>query len=186
MLLSLLAYMRKRGFPAPNEKKCTTPHFTEDELKEKFMTAYAKLEGVKEQTTEDCRLAISVITDLTAIEGEIADTSRQLEVLAEMSRRLISENAARAQDQEEYKKRFDSLSEQYEQAQEKLLALREERQRRIDKRKTLERFIEDLAAADTAGEFSESLFCAIVEKMTVFGDGRVVVQFKDGTAIDVQ
>ena len=154
-----------------NEKKCTTPHFTEDELKEKFMTAYAKLEGVKEQTIEDCRLAIGVITDLTAIEGEIADTSRQLEVLAEMSRRLISENAARAQDQEEYKKRFDSLSEQYEQAQEKLLALREERQRRIDKRKTLERFIEDLAAADTAGEFSESLGnTAQLEK--IVGDNR--------------
>ncbi len=168
-----------------NEKKCSTPHFTEDELKEKFMAAYSRLASVKEQTIEDCRIAISAITDLAAIDSEIADTTRQLEVFAEMSRRLISDNAARAQNQEEYQKRFDGLSVQYEQVQDKLRALREERQRRVDKRKSLERFIEDLASADAVDEFSERLFCAIVEKMTVRGDGKVVVEFKDGSKVEI-
>lgn len=168
-----------------NEKKCSTPHFTEDELKEKFMSAYSRLTGVKEQAIEDCRIAISAITDLAAIDSEIADTTRQLEVLAEMSRRLISDNVARAQNQEEYQKRFDGLSEQYEQAQDKLRTLQEERQRRVDKRKSLERFIDDLTAIDTVTDFSESLFCAIVEKMTVFSDGKVAVEFKDGSEVEI-
>lgn len=168
-----------------NEKKCATPHFTEDELKEKFLSAYSQLAGVKEQTIEDCRLAIDAITDLAAIDSEIDDTTCQLEVLAEMSRRLISDNASKAQNQEEYQKRFDGLSVQYEQVQDKLCALREERQRRVDKRKSLEHFIEDLVSADAVDEFSERLFCAIVEKMTARGNGKVVVEFKSGSEVEI-
>lgn len=54
---------------------------------------------------EDCRLAQNVLCDTTAIDTELTELFREIEVVTELSRKAIYENARSAVDQKEWTER---------------------------------------------------------------------------------
>lgn len=60
------------------EQKCTTPHYTEQELKERFLKAYNDLLTDRESLLEDCRIMQQHLTNCDAIDDEIKDLRAEI------------------------------------------------------------------------------------------------------------
>ena len=91
------------------DKKCKTPHYTETELKERFLSAYNSLYENRENLLEDCQLIQQTLTDCSEIDTEISQLREEIEVVAELTRKCIVENSNTALNQEEYNARYESL-----------------------------------------------------------------------------
>jgi hypothetical protein len=86
-------------------RQCGTPFVTEDEVKERFLSAFNRLMESRDGLVENCRLVQSTLRDTTAIDAELADLRREIEVVAELSRKAIYENARTAQSQTDFNER---------------------------------------------------------------------------------
>ena len=168
------------------DRKCQTPHFSEDRLKLIFVDAFNQRMEIKEESIAASRVAIETICDLSDLDAEIRTISDEIAVLVEMSKQLIDENSRNIQNQEEYQQKHAALVAKYETADARLKELQAERNRRIDVRKNTEWCLEVLSAQESMlEEFDESLFFALTDVMTVWYDGHVTVRFRDGAEIDV-
>lgn len=73
----------------------------------------------------------------------------------------------------------------YENAKEKLEKIEEQRRERRVKREQMDAFLDTLVRQDSIlTEFDENLWCAVIDKITVYSDEDVQVTFRDGTVID--
>ena len=72
---------------------CQTPHITEDEIKARFLVAFNKLMGNRSGLIEDCRLAQGILCDTAEIDSEVAELQSEIDVVTELSRKAILENA---------------------------------------------------------------------------------------------
>ncbi|MGE5417441.1 MAG: recombinase family protein [Acidobacteriota bacterium] len=168
-----------------NDKPCLTPHLTEDELKQRFLTAFNILMGNRDELLANCRLAQAVLGDCSTIETELADLHREIEVISELARKTIYENARFAVNQDEFNERHQGYMDRHQSAMERVAELEMLRNKRYEKHKILEYFIRDIETRPLIiEEFDEKLWAAIVDNVTVLPDGRLVYTFKDGTAIE--
>lgn len=75
------------------ENKCTTPHVTEEEVKQKFLKDFNSLQECREELIPNCRLAQSVLCDCSDLDAELDELHREIEVVAELSQKAIYENS---------------------------------------------------------------------------------------------
>lgn len=164
---------------------CTTPHLTEEKLKQAFVDALNQRIEVKAETLAACRLGIDAICDLAELDAGIDSIKDEIAVLVEMSKQLIDENSRSIQNQDEYQRKHAALVERYEEADGRLKTLRAERNRSIDMRKNTEWFMEVFSQQDGMLEaFDEELFFALTDVMTIYHDGRIAARFRDGVEIE--
>ena len=95
------------------EKKCLTPHLDERAIKAGFIAEFNKVLGDKERILEDCRLMQSTLTDCAGIDKNIAELEQEMEVISELIKNGIAENAQTALRQNEYNVRYNELVQQY-------------------------------------------------------------------------
>lgn len=168
-----------------NGEKCTTPHLIEDDIKARFMAAWNVLQDVRDEVILACRLAIADLSDSNAIDEEIAAKNSEAEVLIEMNRKHIAENAMAAQNQKAYKKRQDELIAKYNAVAKRIIELKAEQEGRKKQHTVLTAFVDTMERQrGTLTGFNESLWIAVVEKTTVYADGRIVFTLMNG--IDVE
>ena len=106
--------------------------------------------------------------------------------MREKSLSIILENSQTAQNQDEYNSHYNAFVEQYEKLKTKWLALQKQKEERLAKRDLIGGFILELTQYnELLAEFDEKLWVALVERVTVFQDGRLLFAFKDGTEIKV-
>ena len=166
------------------DKKCGTPHLTEEEIKASFVEAFNRLFTEKDELLGDLELIREKLCDNTALEKEKQELANELNVLAGMVEDCIGENARVAQNQEEYQNRYDGLVEKYEKAKARYEEVETVIEARMGKREQLNQFIKDLQARDgVLEEFDEYLWGSMVKYMMVYGKGDIRVTFKDGTEI---
>ena len=63
------------------DKKCGTPHITEDEIKEAFVKAFNNLFTEMDEIIENCRSIADNLTDCTTIDNQISELEQELEVI---------------------------------------------------------------------------------------------------------
>jgi len=99
---------------------------------------------------------------------------------------LVKQNASTAQDQGTYARQYDALTAKYKAAKERLDVLLAEKQAQCVRREKAKRFCDTLkkTAGPLAG-FDSRLWCTVVEDVTVYSMGRVVVRFSGGTEAEV-
>jgi site-specific DNA recombinase len=169
------------------EKKCTTPHLEIETIQQKFLFAYNQLMLSREGVISDCNQIRNLVSDCTALDAEIDKLTAEIEVLAEMVKSCVKKNAASVQSQEEYTKKYNALVKRYEKTSARLDALAAEKSRKQDRDRELRLFIESIKKQPLVLEvWSERLWVGLLEKATVFHDGRMVFQFKNGTEIEVE
>ena len=56
-----------------NQDHCSTSHITEDEIKERFISALNSLLEVRSEVIENCKLAVDALCDLTIIDAELGE-----------------------------------------------------------------------------------------------------------------
>ncbi|RJX23832.1 MAG: recombinase family protein [Dethiobacter sp.] len=166
------------------DRLCRTPHVTEEDVKERFLIAFNTLMGGREELIDNCRLAQQVLCDCSAIEAELAELSREIEIVCELTRKAIYENARFAVNQDEFNERHGGYLERHRKAAERIAELEVLQRERQNKALILEKFMKDIEARPLAiDEFDEQLWAAAVDKAMVLANGKLIFTFKDGTEI---
>ena len=134
----------------------------------------------------DCNQIRNLVSDCTELDAEIEKLTEEIEVLAEMVKACVKENATSKQSQEDYTKKYNALVKRYEKSSARLDTLSTEKSRKGDRDRELRLFIESIKNQPLVLEvWSERLWVGLLDKATVFHDGRMVFQFKNGTEIEV-
>ena len=143
------------------------------------------MQNMTDEVIIECRLAIADLFDSEAIDEDIAEKNSEAEVLIEMNRKHIAENATAAQNQKAYQKRQDELVTKYNDVSKRITELKAEKEARKKQHTVLTAFVDTMEQQHgTLTEFSESLWLAVIEKATVYADGRLVFTLMNGTEIE--
>ena len=165
-------------------QKCQTPHVTEEEIKEAFVTAFNRLVTEREEIAANARLVRQTLCDTTELEQEKATLGQELAVLVEMTEKTVMQNARIAQDQAEYQRNYDSLVARYDAAKVRFDEVTEAISAKEAQSERLAMFERTLKAQiEPVAEFDSQLWASMAECVTV-GKGMTVV-FRDGTKVRV-
>lgn len=127
------------------------------------------------------REALAAITDNTALEQERDDLQAECEIVMELMRKMVQENARTAQDQSEYTVRYASMTQRYDEANQKLTEIEKSITTRSAKRQELESFMRELVSReDLLTGFDEGLWLGMVHQVKVAGTGEFEFVMKGG------
>jgi DNA invertase Pin-like site-specific DNA recombinase len=167
------------------DEPCQTPHVTEDDVKQRFLVALNTLMDGRDELLANCHLAQEVLCDCSDIEAEIAGLHREIEVVSELTRKAISENACVAVSQDDFHERHSGYVERHRKATERVSELEELRRERQNKSLILDTFIRHIESRPLViDEFDEKLWTVAVGKVMVMPEGKLIFSFKDGTDIE--
>ena len=97
-------------------EKCTTPHLDEEAVKEHFIRAANTLLQGREEAIRSFEEAKDTVFNVDALLARQAELESEMAVVSEMMQSYIRENATVALDQMEFQRRFDSLTQRFEEA----------------------------------------------------------------------
>lgn len=167
-------------------KKCSTPHFTEDEIKEIFVEAFNRLFESRAGIIENIKTVQESICNTGELEKERDRLANEMQVLSEMAKNAIRENATIAQDQKEYQKRYDEVVKRYEDVKADYEKTVKQIEEQTVKAGMLTSFSREFRKQETVlEEFDDGLWGTLVDFMTVHSREDVRVTFKDGTEVKI-
>lgn len=167
--------------------RCQTPHLYEEDLKRHFITALSQLLTDRTALLEDGRLILTELLDCTSIDSECNSILQEMDVVAGMIQQMVNENANRATDQIAYADCYNSLVERYECLQTQYDTLQQQKERKRIQAEAVSNCLAALEEVDLLNiTFSEALWNAAVDHVTVYVDDHLEFCFKNGTAITVQ
>lgn len=165
-------------------KKCTTPHVTEDEVRQKFVEVINLLSGFSEELIANCRLAQFTLGDCANIDAKLDESRGELEVVVELARKAIYENSHSTLKNDDWKQRDAEQQKRHRKAANRMAELKNIKSGKQHKSMVLESFIRNLEETEnTIDAFDEKLWMMIVERVVVSPDGELTFWFKDGTEI---
>lgn len=168
-----------------DDKKCETPHVTENEIKEMFVKACNELLKEKDELLANLELMQTTLCDVTRLAEERDRLQDEMTVLLDMTQTAVAENARVVQDQVEYQKRYSGLVDRYETARSRYEEITRSIQQKQAQGERIHRFIETLKAQQNLiTEFDEALWGCMVDFVTI-GRTRRSITFRDGTEIEV-
>ncbi|MCI9638421.1 MAG: recombinase family protein [Hungatella sp.] len=167
------------------EKKCSTPHLTEDEIKAAFAAAYNRFLAGQDEIIRNTETVIGQLSDSSGLETEREKLEQEMAVLAEMVQNCVAENARTAMDQGKYQERYSGLAGRYETLKEKHDKVSEEIAARTARSQVLARFLETLKKNGVVEEFDEVLWGDMVEHVTVDCKKKMVFTFKNGVEVTI-
>jgi DNA invertase Pin-like site-specific DNA recombinase len=167
------------------DRPCGTPHITEDNVKQRFLAAFNILMGNREELLASCRLSQSLLCDCSDIDAELKELRREVEVVTELSKKAIYENARVPVSQDEWSERNNNYLGRHRKATARAAELEMLKRERQNKLLTLETFIKGIESRPLIlEEFDDKLWAVAIENVKVTQDGRLVFSFKDGTEIE--
>ena len=126
------------------------------------------------------------LTDTDFIDEDITDYERELDILTEMIRQTVMQNASATVTEDEYRRRYNNLTDRFRAEEEKFKRLTAERKKRDAESVSISGMLFELMELEQLPiEFYENLWNATVERLTVYNDDRLVYSLKDGTEITV-
>ena len=168
-----------------NEVRCTTPYLDEASVKERFTVAVNQLLAGRDAAIAAYEMGMAKALDTTELEAQQQELLSEMEVLNGMIQQMIRQNATVAQDQTEYNKRFDALSQKFKEAEAQKDAVAQQISETLERRGMMEDFLRILKQQD--GEvttFSEKLWCGLLDYATAYADGRLTFTFKNGSTFE--
>ncbi len=168
------------------ENKCRTAHFDAETIQQMFLKAYNQLMGNRDCIIEDCEIIRTTLCDCSELDADIEKLQEEIEIIAELVKACVKENASSAQSQEEYTKKYSSLVKCYEKTATRLDELSAEKTQKQDRDCELRLFIEAIKQQPLIlEEWNERLWVGLLEKATVHHDGKIIFQFKNKAEIEV-
>ncbi|MDD4564717.1 MAG: zinc ribbon domain-containing protein [Eubacteriales bacterium] len=168
-------------------EKCRVTHLTDEQIQAAFLAAFNRLLDSKAEILAAYDEIIRVLTDNTALDAESAELQGECDVVMELTRKCVQENAQTALNQEEYQRRYTALTERYAAARARMTDIDALRLERTAKRANIMRFLKMLVKqGDLVTEFDEELWYITVESVTVYADQRLLFTFRDGSEISIK
>ena len=166
------------------ERKCETPHLTEERLKELYLAALGEYLSDRDAAIDRLRYAQRMLTDTDFIDADIQALEEELTTITGMLRLCIAENAANTMTEETYRVTHAELCNRFEETEAKLAALQKQRDKMKADAITIGGMMFELGELDTLPvTFDEKLWHGTIDHVTVHADERVVFHFKDGKEI---
>lgn len=166
------------------DHKCERPHLDEETIKARFVVAFNAVLDSKDNILEDCRLMQSALTNYTGVDEEIQSLLEEIDVVTELTKRCIAENSQTAQNQAEYKARYNGFVTRYEKAKTRVAELRSIKNARQVQADAISAFMFEVQELDTLSEFDGKLWLTVIDTVTVYADGRMTLKFQGDTEIN--
>ena len=167
-------------------RKCQTPTVDTETVQRLFLKAYNQMMQGREQVIQDCELMRKSLTDFKSIDADIERQREETQVIAEMIKAAVKDNASTPQSQEEYQKKYEALTQRYETAAAELERLQALRTRRTRQDKAMANFIRTLRKQpELLTEWDDTIWTVMVEKAIIHKDGQITFVFYNGTQIKV-
>ena len=164
--------------------RCQTPALREKDIQDRFVSAFNSMQTDRTAYILACEVTRDTFANTKTIDAEMDELLREMEVVAELTRKCIAENSATAQDQTEYTDRYNAYVDRYEKAKARYDSLAAVRAERLASAKAMERFMAVLNERENPlAEFDHRLWITTVDYATVQRDGTITFRFYDGTEI---
>nr|DAO67646.1 MAG TPA: integrase [Caudoviricetes sp.] len=163
---------------------CQTPHLTDEEIQAAFLRAANKLLATKAAVIANGRAMVEVLFSTAALEAEHDELLQETQVVSDLVQQCIYENAHVAQDQTEYQKRYDALTQRFEKAKSRLEAVAEEIHQRQTQRANYEAFLKAFEKLpDQLTVFALETWHSLVDFATVYSENDIRFTFKNGQEV---
>lgn len=164
--------------------KCTTPRVTDEEARAAVLSAIGQIFTTKKEVLRNCRNAAKLFCGTAELETERDTLMKTLEGEAELANRLVTDNARAAFDQHDYREKYDALVARYEKAKRRLEEVKDEIQKRQNQFMKITSFAKELEKSPhDLADFEEEKWFRLVEFMTVYANGDIIVTFQNGQAV---
>ena len=165
---------------------CQTPHLSEPMIEQKFLAAFNQLLAQRDFIADDMQAIIRHLTNTAELDAEKEALQVEMGIVSELIRQVVSQNANVALDQAEYNRKYDSLTERFHKAADRVKEIDAECARCKGQRREIETFRDAVLANDQpVTVFSNELWNATIDRMTVNLDGSVKVAFRNGMEMTV-
>lgn len=169
-----------------NQKKCSTPHVTEDEIKEAFIKALSSIAKDRSEIIENIKSVQEQLCDTTVLNEEKDLLCKELDTLVDNIQKLVESNAKVAQNQERYLAEYNTQVLEYNTKKKKHDEIEHQITRKQIKSKKLTEFIINLEKADKCiDKFDGYMWGSLVDYLVVDVGKNITIVFKDGTKIEV-
>ncbi len=166
------------------DKPCSTPHVTEEQLKQGFVAALNKLISKRDDIIAGLTEGAEILYDTTALEAEKKRLWGEMCVLAEMVQAAINENAHVALDQKEYQKRYDELASRYDRVKAEHDKVAGQIATLISTKTAAQQFIGTLKGLpQKVTAFNPETWGKLLDHATVCTDGSIRFTFRNGIEI---
>jgi len=150
-----------------------------------FIKAFNQVYADRARLAEDYEIIIAELADTADLDRQEAPLADEIEVVTELIRRAVDDNASTAQDQDAFWERYNSLVARLEGAQEKQAAIADERMARKAVRAGIEQFIAEVEqVGGSLIEFDEKLWHATVESVTI-GKSTATFKWRDSLTTEI-
>ena len=140
----------------------------------------------KDEISENCKIAIDVVSDTAEIDKKLEKLSKELETIAVSVSEYVNKNASEVLSQDEYINEYTKLTKKYEKKakqREKLISEKEDKFRRADEIKLYVRKMTETKNLVT--EWDDTLWVIFLDRAIVNTDETIEFCFKDGSKIPV-
>lgn len=166
------------------DRKCSTPHLTEEEIKKQFVLAVNKLLIEKDELIQNTRVMMESLCNTTELEEQQQSILEEMNILVTRTQDIIKVNSRVAMSQDKYQKKYDTLVENYEKAKAKYDKVTQLVSIKQVKKEFFKGFIKTLdSQVGAIAEFEEGLWSNLIEHVTVYGKDDVRFTFKNGMEI---
>ena len=180
-----VVYQCNRKFDKKHPK-CQTPVITEDKIKSMFINAYNQAMVSKEQLISDTNDLIALLTDTAELDGKITRLQTELDVIRELVGKIVRENSIRAQDQDDYQRKYDALKARYDEAKQKLQDAMASKNYKLGQSLRLESFVANIKRSPSEIiQWDESLWNLLLDTAKVHRDRSITFKFKNGKEINI-
>ncbi len=166
------------------DEKCDSPHFSEEELQVKIVSAINQLIQQKEGVAGELADLIEATLQTDELEKELQKAHDELVTTADLMEKSIRENAQFALDQQTYLTRYRELEKRFNKAEKHHNTLAEEIKSKQARLISIQAFLNVLNNQDhNLSEFDLSLWHSLVDFMTIYSKEDVGVTFKNQVEI---
>lgn len=170
-----------------NGERCKTPHFYEDDIKKKFVTACKSVLENREDFIAACKQVRDILSDCTAFEKQVTELYTQHDGITQTMQEYIRRNATKPQKQDEYNEQYENYEQKSYEIKKDISTVQAKIARRLSRKELLDAMMRELEYADlTLPQFDEKLWRIMVENVTVGLDGEMVFRFRNGMEVTVE
>ena len=160
------------------EERCHTPTLDTETVQQLFIRAYNQLMQNRPQIIKDCEEWRRAIIDFTGLDAEITRQMEEAEIVAELVKAAVKENASTALSQEAYIQKYEALTRRYDAATAELDRLQGIRALKVQQDKQMALFIRTLKKQpDRMENWDDTIWTVMVEKAIVHKDGSMTLFF---------
>ena len=169
-----------------NEERCHTPVVDTETIQRLFIKAYNLMMQDRVQIIKQCEAWRARLMDFGTLDTDIERQLEETQVVAELVKAAVKENASTAQSQEAYLKKYEALTERYEKAAAELERLQSLRIARSQQDKKMALYIRTLKKQpEVMHDWNDTIWTVMIEKAIVHKDGQITFVFQNGTEIKV-